>query len=320
MMHDLMARCLVTGGAGFIGSHLTKALVQRGDEVTVLDNLFSGKREHLQEVLTHKNFCFIEGDITNSKTVQEAVQGMDIVFHQAALGSVPRSVKDPMGTHEVNVNGTLELLIAARKANVKRVVNAASSSAYGDTPELPKRETMPANPFSPYAVSKLAQEQYCRAFAVSYGMKTVSLRYFNVFGAHQDPYSQYAAVIPKFFQAFLRKESPMIYGDGEQTRDFTYVGDVVHANLKASELSQAEGQVFNIGGGNRVSINKLAEMIAKLLNTDVKSKHTDPRPGDIRHSLADITFAQKMLNWEPKTSLEEGLRLALPWYKEHLSG
>jgi len=210
------------------------------------------------------------------------VQGVELVFHQAALGSVPKSVGDPRSSHVANLTGTLEMLIAAKEAGVKRFVNAASSSAYGDTPELPKRETMPPNPFSPYATTKLGQEQYCRAFSVSYGLETVSLRYFNVFGARQDPHSQYAAVIPNFFQAYLQNQPPTIYGDGEQTRDFTYVGDVVDANIRASEFAGAQGEVFNIAGGQAITITELAQRVRTLVGVEIPPTPVDPRPGDIR--------------------------------------
>jgi nucleoside-diphosphate-sugar epimerase len=311
-----MAKCLVTGGAGFIGSHIAEALVHRGDQVVVLDDLSSGKKENLRTVL--KNITFLKGNVADPIAAKEATQGVDFVFHQAAVGSVPKSVEDPMGSHHANVTGTLEILIAARNAKVKCFVNAASSSAYGDTPELPKRETMTANPFSPYAATKLTQEHYCRAFAVSYGMRTVSLRYFNVYGPRQDPESQYAAVVPKFFDAFLRNESPIIYGDGEQTRDFTFVADVVAANLKASELKEASGEVFNIAGGKRISINQLAEVIGKLAGAKVGPKHLEARAGDVRHSLADVSLAATKLGWKPTTPFEAGLEACLAWYRENL--
>lgn len=309
-------KCLVTGGAGFIGSHIAEALVRRGDQVTVLDDLSSGKKENLKEVW--REIRFIQGDVADAKIAAEAVKGIDLVFHQAAIGSVPRSVETPMASHHANATGTLQMLIASRDAKVKCFVNAASSSAYGDTPELPKRETMPPGPMSPYAAAKLAQESYCRAFSASYGMRTVSLRYFNVYGPRQDPESQYAAVVPKFFHAFLRNESPTIYGDGEQTRDFTFVKDVVDANLKASEFESASGEIFNIAGGKRISVNQLARIIAKLTDSKVIPKQVEPRPGDIRHSLADVSLAERQLGWKSTTPLEEGLRICLEWYRGEL--
>jgi nucleoside-diphosphate-sugar epimerase len=288
-------------------------LIRRGDEVVVVDDLSNGKKENLKEIF--KRIRFIEGDVSDAKTAKEAIQGVDLVFHEAAVGSVPKSVEDPMRSHHANVTGTLQMLIAARDARVKCFVNAASSSAYGDTPTLPKRESMTPNPFSPYAATKLTQEHYCRAFAVSYGMRTISLRYFNVYGPRQDPESQYAAVVPKFFQAFLRNQSPTIYGDGEQTRDFTFVMDVVEANLKASAMGEASGQVFNIAGGRKISINELAQKIAGLAGSTVTPKHVEGRAGDIRHSLADVGLAKSQLGWEPTTPLETGLRACLDWYR-----
>jgi nucleoside-diphosphate-sugar epimerase len=308
-----MAKSLVTGGAGFIGSHIVEALLRRGDDVTVLDDLSSGKKENLGTGLSR--IRFVQGDVADPKAAAEAVRGVDYVFHQAAIGSVPRSVEKPLESHHANVTGTLQMLIAARDAKVKGFVNAGSSSAYGDTPELPKRENMPPNPFSPYATTKLAQEQYCRCFAVSYGMKTVSLRYFNVYGPRQDPDSQYAAVVPKFFDAYLRGKAPTIYGDGEQTRDFTFVADVVDANLRASVMKGAEGQVFNIAGGKRISIRELASIVQKLTGAKIPPHHEPARVGDILHSLADVSAAEKGLGWRPATPLEVGLRACFDWYR-----
>ncbi len=315
-----MKAYLVTGGAGFIGSHIAETLIKQGHRVRILDNLSTGKQENIDYLKgLSGDLEWQKGDVSVAKDSAKAVEGMDAIFHQAALGSVPKSVEDPITSHHANITGTLQLLWEAKKAGVKRVVNAASSSAYGDTPVLPKVETMAPNTFSPYAVTKLGQEAYCRAFHVSYGMGTVSLRYFNVFGSRQDPHSQYAAVIPKFFQSFLRGESPLIYGDGEQTRDFTYVGDVVQANLKAAEIEKAEGQVYNIAGGQKISVNELATKIAELVGTDLKPKHVDERPGDIKHSLADISAAKKELGFHPETNLDQGLELASGWYKKYLA-
>ncbi|HLG19433.1 MAG TPA: SDR family oxidoreductase [Bdellovibrionota bacterium] len=314
-----MSRYLVTGGAGFIGSHIVETLARKGHDVIVLDDLSTGKKENVSfgSDLADR-VRLIEGSVSDPRAAAHAAQGVDVVFHEAALGSVPKSVADPMRSHEANITGTLTMLIAARDAKVKRFVNAASSSAYGDTPELPKRETMPPNPFSPYAATKLAQEQYCRAFSVSYGMETISLRYFNVYGARQDPRSEYAAVIPRFFQAYLKGDSPAIYGDGEQTRDFTYVADVVRANLLAAEIQGAKGEIVNIAGGKAISINELASMIGALVGGKQKPKHEAARPGDIKHSLADVRFSKELLGWQPTTSLDAGLRLAYPWYRAHI--
>ncbi len=315
-----MTRYLVTGGAGFIGSQIAERLLKEGHAVAVLDNLSTGKSENIEFLKSLKgDFTFVQGDVVDPSDCARAMKGVEIVFHEAALGSVPKSIEDPFATHRSNVEGTLRVLMAARAAGVRRVVNAASSSAYGDTPVLPKVETMPGNPFSPYAATKLTQELYCRSFAVSYGLETVSLRYFNVFGSRQDPHSQYAAVIPRFFQALLRKQQPEIYGDGEQTRDFGYVGDVVEANLLASKFEGAEGQVFNIAGGKAITINELARKIAALLGSDIVPKYHPARVGDIRHSLADVSAARKNLGFSPKTSLDEGLRAASDWYRKYLA-
>ena len=315
-----MAKVLVTGGAGFIGSHISEKALERGDTVVVLDNLSTGKQENLAHLESlGKDLKIIKGDVSDSQVVKRAMEGVEVVFHQAALGSVPKSVLDPISSHHANITGTVEMLLAAKNAGVKQFVVAASSSAYGETPELPKVETMYPNPLSPYAVTKLAQEQYCRAFYESYGLKTVSLRYFNVYGSRQDPTSQYAAVIPKFYQSFLNGEAPTIYGDGEQTRDFTYIDDVVQANFAAAAYDGAAGQIFNIAGGKRISVNELGQRIAKIVGVDIQPKHVDARPGDIRHSLADITAAKRELGFDPKTSLEQGLEACAAWYRSYFS-
>jgi nucleoside-diphosphate-sugar epimerase len=311
-----MRTSLVTGGAGFIGSHLAEALLKRGDAVVVVDNLSSGKQENLDHLKSlGGRFRVLIGDVSDPGVARESVKGVNAVYHQAAQGSVPKSVEDPRSAHVANVNGTVEMLIAAKDAGIRRFVVAASSSAYGETPELPKRESIVPSPLSPYAVTKLAQEQYAQAFAASYGMETVSLRYFNVYGPKQDPSSQYAAVIPKFFDSFLKGEAPPVFGDGEQTRDFTYVGDVVAANLAAADMKGAAGQVFNIAGGKRISVNELARIIAKLVGSDLKPRYLPPRAGDIRDSLADISLARKHLGFEPRVELEEGLRRCYEWYR-----
>ncbi|MFH1017879.1 MAG: SDR family oxidoreductase [Pseudomonadota bacterium] len=311
-----MSKCLVTGAAGFIGSHIAETLIRRGDPVVVVDNLSTGRQRNLDHLkLLGGELEIMIGDLRDPEVCRKAVQGVEYVFHQAALGSVPKSVIDPLESHHSNVTATIQLLLACREAGVGRIVNAASSSAYGETPELPKRESMVPNPLSPYAVTKLAQEHYCHAFSASYRLETVSLRYFNVYGPRQDPDSQYAAVIPLFFKAFLAGKQPTIFGDGEQTRDFTYVADVVDANLKASQMKGARGEIFNIGGGKAVSINQLVRIQAGLVGVEARPVYAPPRPGDIKHSLADINRARSGLSFHPTTSLEVGLRKTLEWYR-----
>lgn len=312
-----MATFLVTGVAGFIGSNLAEALLARGHRVRGLDNFLSGKRENLEGL---SGLEFMEGDIRDPEACRRACEGVDYVLHQAALGSVPRSIEDPVLSNECNVTGTLNMLVAARDAGVRRFVFAASSSAYGDTPELPKVETMRPQPLSPYALTKLTGEEYCRLFFELYGFETVSLRYFNVYGRRQDPFSAYAAVIPKFVSALLRGEPPEIYGDGEQTRDFTYIEDVVQANLKACEAPrEACGRVYNIAFGRRISLNELYREIASLLGTDIRPRYGPPRPGDVRHSLADVSRAREALGYEPAFDVRQGLAEAIGWYREHLA-
>jgi len=306
-------RCLVTGGCGFIGSHLVVALVQRGERVRVLDNLATGRREHLAEVAADVEF--LEGDLRDLDTVRRAVQGMEYVFHQAALASVPRSIAAPLPTHEANVTGTLHLLLAAREAGVRRVIYAASSSAYGDTPTLPKQEDMPPQPLSPYAAAKLAGEHYCAAFARSYGLDTVSLRYFNVFGPRQDPTSQYAAVVPRFITAMLRGEPPVIYGDGTQSRDFTYVANAVEANLLALDAPDLRGECINVACGERYSLLELVATLNELLGTNIAPRHAPRRPGDVWHSQASIAKAERLLGYRPVVSFKEGLRRTVTWYQ-----
>ena len=303
-------RYVVTGGAGFIGSHLVEHLVRAGDDVTVLDDLSTGKRENLAP--WKSSIRFIEGSITDPVACARAISGSNVVLHQAALPSVPRSVADPLGSHAVNATGTLNVLIAARDARVERVVYAASSSAYGDTPELPKHEGMVPRPRSPYATAKLAGEEYCRAFHASYGVPTVSLRYFNVFGPRQDPASAYAAVVPKFIAAALANTAPVIYGDGEQTRDFTYVENVVRANLAACMAPErALGEAFNIGCGDRVSVNALWDRVRALTGARTAPRYEPPRAGDVRDSLASVSRARDCLGWSPTIDLDEGLRRTL---------
>lgn len=298
-------KLLITGGAGFVGSHLVRRTLALGRDVVVLDNLSTGRRENLEEVADHLEF--FEGDITIPSDVEQAITGCDAVLHQAALPSVPRSIADPAASHEVNATGTLNVLIAARDAGVGRFVFASSSSVYGATPGLPKQEEMPTLPLSPYAVAKSAAESYCRSFHGLYGLEAVALRYFNVFGPRQDPASEYAAVVPRFIQAFCAERPPTIYGDGETSRDFTYVENVVDANMAALEAPAAPGNVYNIACGERITLNQLAAGLRAQLNTDIEPVHGPARPGEVRHSLADVSRARKDLGYEPRIGLTEGL-------------
>lgn len=308
-----MRRFLVTGGAGFIGSNLTERLIEDGHHVRVLDNFSTGKKENLA-FNKKSSFEFIEGDIRDLSTCQRAVEGMNFVFHQAAIPSVPKSVLDPISSNQANVQGTLNLLVAARDARINRLVYASSSSVYGDTPVMPKSEDMTPLPLSPYAISKLTGEYYCRVFYNLYGLETVALRYFNVFGPRQDPDSQYAAAIPRFINALIKNEPPTIYDDGKQTRDFTYVGDVVAANLLAIHAPDAKGGIFNIARGEVITINSLIEKLKEILNSHIESVYTDPRPGDIKHSRADITRAKDVLGYQPAFSLKVGLSRTVDFF------
>ncbi len=311
-------RFVVTGGAGFIGSHLVEHLIAKGHEVVVLDDFSTGHRENL--ACLEGRFSLVEGSVTDPAVCAEAVSGADFVLHQAALGSVPRSIEDPQRTHEVNLTGTLNVLVAAQAAGVKCVVYAASSSAYGNTAELPKRESMSPQPRSPYAVSKLGGEQYCRAFHCTYGLETVALRYFNAFGSRQDPDSRYAAVVPLFIAAALEGRAPIVFDDGEQTRDFTHVSNVVRANLMAVRAPAAAlGEVFNVGCGERISINRLWEEIRSLAGATVDAVHADPRPGDVRDSLASLERASEILGYEPEVDLRGGLQRTAKWYGTYVS-
>lgn len=301
-----MAFCLVTGGAGFIGSHLVEALLAHGHAVRVLDDFSTGSRTNLAAV--EDRIDLIEGDLTNFATVREASEGVEIVFHQGALPSVPRSVADPLTTHQVCATGTLNVLMAAREAGVQRVVYAGSSSAYGNSERLPKRETDPTNPLSPYAVAKLTGEHYCAAFSRVYGLETVRLRYFNVFGPRQAPDSPYAAVIPKFIREMQAGRPARILGDGEQSRDFTYIANVVQANLLAAEAPNVSGRVYNIACGQRTTLLELVAMMNSLLGTKIPPILEQPRPGDVRHSQADISRADADLGYTPRINLEWGLR------------
>jgi nucleoside-diphosphate-sugar epimerase len=309
-----MSLFLVTGGAGFIGSSIASELLRRGERVRILDDLSTGREENLRHVGPQAEV--IRGSILDMETLRKAVQGTDYVLHQAALPSVQRSIEEPLEVDRVNVGGTLNVLVAARDARVKRVVYAASSSAYGDTPTLPKHEEMVPHPMSPYAASKLAGEAYITAFMASYGFEAVGLRYFNVFGPRQDPNSHYAAVIPRFVTRLLEGQAPIIYGDGTQSRDFCFIENVIDANLLACTASGVGGRVFNIAGGQRHDLLDLCRLIGKILGTDVAPRFEAPRAGDVKHSLADITRAQKSLGFQVKVSFEEGLRRTVAWYRE----
>lgn len=307
-----MKTVLVTGGAGFIGSNLSKTLIEKGFSVRILDSLITGKKGNLSGL---EGAEMIEGDMRNMETVRKAVEGAHCIFHQAALPSVPRSVKDPVLSNDINIGGTLNMLVAAAEAGVRKFVYAASSSAYGESEKLPKVETMIPAPMSPYAVSKLAGEYYCQVFHKIHGIEAVSLRYFNVFGPNQDPTSQYSAVIPKFITSMMRGERPTIYGDGTQTRDFTFVEDVVHANILAMENSdKAAGKTVNISRGERISINRLVDMLNDIMGTSIEAEHLDERKGDIKHSLADISLAGKLLSYSPKFTLKDGLKKTVEFY------
>lgn len=309
-----MSRYLVTGGAGFIGSHLVETLLERGQQIRVLDNFLTGRRENLAPFAGRIEL--VEGDLRDKAACERACAGVDYILHEAALPSVPRSVADPFTTDEINVRGTLNLLWAAREARVKRLVFASSSSVYGDEPGLPKREGVEGKPLSPYAVSKFTGEKYLQVFAKTYGLETVSLRYFNVFGPRQDPASQYAAAIPLFITKILKGEAPTIYGDGEQSRDFTYIANVVEGNLLACTATGASGGVFNVACADRITVNSLIGHINRILGTSVVPLHVDPRPGDIKHSFADITAAGHGLGFRPIVAFEDGLKRTIRWYQE----
>ena len=311
-----MALYLVTGGAGFIGSNICQELVKKGERVRILDDFSTGKRENI--VGFQDNVELIEGDLRDREIVKRAMLGVDFVLHQGALPSVERSVKDPLTTTRVNVLGTLNVLLAAREAKVKRVIYASSSSVYGDTPTLPKKEEMKANPQSPYAVTKLIGEEYCRIYYSIYGLETVCLRYFNVFGPRQDPGSQYAAVIPKFITLMLKGKSPPIYGDGEQSRDFSFIDNVIEANLQACKAKEGPGKVLNIACGKRVTINELVKRLNRILHTGIEPAYENPRKGDVRHSLADISKARKILHYSPEIEFAEGLEKTVQWFQKKL--
>ena len=315
-----MANVLVTGGAGFIGSNLTEALLTQGHVVRVVDDFSTGKRENLDFGNRFSSLEVIEGDIRNFDVARRVTRDIDYVFHQAALPSVQRSVEDPVGSNAVNVGGTLNMLVAAREGGAKRFIYASSSSIYGDTPTLPKSEEMPANPLSPYALQKYTGEQYCKLFSQLFGLETVSLRYFNVFGPKQDPASIYSAVIPRFIEAFLDKRPPTVYGDGEQSRDFTYIENVVQANLLAMSAKGLHGEVVNIGYGQRTSLNRLLEILRDILGSTLLPIYEEARPGDVKHSLADIGRGKKILRYHPRDDLERGLRKTVEYFQRAREG
>jgi len=305
-----MASYLVTGGAGFIGSHLAEELLRRGHRVRIVDNLVTGKRANL-DVL--RGVEFLEGDLAEAPIAEQAAAGMDYVLHQAAIPSVPRSVDDPVTSNRANITATLNVLVAARQAGVKRLVYAGSSSAYGETPTLPKREDMPTNPMSPYALQKLVGERYCQLFTQLYGFPAVTIRYFNVFGPRQDPGSPYSGVISRFTAALLDGQRPTIHGDGEQTRDFTYVANVVDGVLRACEAPNVAGEVINVATGRRISLNELLHVLNRLSGVSAQALHKPQRAGDVRDSQADISKAKLLLGYEPTVSLEDGLKRTLNW-------
>ncbi|MCX6829467.1 MAG: SDR family oxidoreductase [candidate division Zixibacteria bacterium] len=303
---------LVTGGAGFIGSNIAHELVKRGDEVRILDNFSTGRKINLVDI--ESSIELHDGDIRDFWTVREAVEGIDYILHQAALPSVPRSVKNPLTSNSVNIDGTLNLLEAAKQEGVKRFVMASSSSVYGDTPELPKREDMPIDPLSPYAVTKLTGEEYCKIFYELYGLETVALRYFNIFGPRQDPNSQYSAVIPRFINAFLAGKRPVIFGDGEQSRDFTFVANAVEANILATTAEKAVAKYYNIACGGQYTLNALIKMLQEIIGVDIEPVYDPPRRGDILHSFADIRRAGQDLGFQPKIDFAAGLRKTVEWF------
>jgi nucleoside-diphosphate-sugar epimerase len=306
---------LVTGGAGFIGSHIAAALAASGARVRVIDDLSTGYAENLEEIGGRVEF--VRGSLLDAEALRRALDGVEVVFHEAAIPSVPRSVEDPAETHRACAEATFALLLAARAAGVRRLVYAASSSCYGDQPTLPKVEDMRPDPLSPYAAAKLVGEYYCQVWARTYGFETVSLRYFNVFGPRQDPGSQYSGVISRFIDALMSGRAPVIYGDGEQSRDFTYVSNVVDANLLAAETARGVGEVVNVANGERTTLNGLLGTLKRVTGkTDVEAEYREPRVGDVRHSLADITRARELLGYEPKVGLEEGLRETIEWWKQ----
>ncbi len=313
-----MAKYLVTGGAGFIGSNLVRYILAKGHDVVVVDNFATGKRQNIVDFVD--KIEFIEGDIRDRDTMDKAVAGASAIFHEAALGSVPRSVKEPLISHDVNVNGTLTVLESARAGGVKRVIFAASSAAYGNREESPKHEAMTPLPISPYAANKVACESYMRAYAACYGMETLCLRYFNVFGRYQDPEGAYAAVIPAFVSSILKGQKPVVFGDGEQSRDFCYIDNVCEANwLAANAPAQVcNGAAINIACHAHTTLNEILAMLKELMDSDIETEYTDTRPGDVKHSLADVSLAKKTIGYEPKVFFADGIRKAINWYTENL--
>ncbi|WP_416149881.1 SDR family oxidoreductase [Salipaludibacillus sp. HK11] len=309
-----MTKYLVTGGSGFIGSNLVQSLLNKGESVKVLDNNSTGNKGNVQDYID--DIEWIEGDMTDYETIKKAVNGVDVVFHQGAIPSVPKSVKNPLATNHANVTGTLQLLYASVEENVSRVIYAASSSAYGDTETLSKKEDMPGKPLSPYAVSKYIGEHYCKVFYEIYGLETISLRYFNVFGPKQDPHSEYAAVIPKFIHSILHDEPPTIYGDGKQSRDFTYVENAILANLLAASAPKVSGEVINVGTGNSINLNSLVNNINTLVGKNIPPIHLDERIGDVKHSLANIEKAYNLIGYKPKVSFDDGLKQTVNWFQK----
>ncbi|MBW6451262.1 MAG: SDR family oxidoreductase [DPANN group archaeon] len=308
-----MAKYLVTGGAGFIGSNIVRELVKQKEEVIVIDNLLTGYIENISDIMDNINF--IEEDIRDFDKIRPHFNGVDYVLHQAALPSVPKSLLDPIKSNDININGTLNVLEASKQAGVKRLVYAASSSAYGDTPTLPKREDMKISPLSPYAVSKVTGELYSKVYSNVFGLDTVSIRYFNVFGPRQDPNSAYAAVIPKFIKSMLKGVSPTVYGDGTQTRDFTFIKNVVNANILATKVKEnLNGETINVACNERITLNELVNLLNKHLNTNIEPEYVDEKAGDIKHSLADISKAKQLIGYSPITFLEEGLKETIKWY------
>ncbi len=306
---------LVTGGAGFIGSHIAATLAAQGARVRIMDNLSTGHLENIEEI--GGDIDFVRASVNDTDALRRALEGVELIFHEAAIPSVPRSVEYPRETHEASVDATFSLLLAAKEQGVRRLVYAASSSAYGDQPTLPKVETMLPEPLSPYAVAKLVGEYYCQVFTRVYGLETVCLRYFNVFGPRQDPGSQYSGVISRFISALMHGEQPVIFGDGEQSRDFTYVANAVDANLRAAETVGGVGQVINVANGQRITLNQLLETLKQLTGrSDAQAEYHAPRVGDVRHSLADITRARDLLGYEPQVGLEEGLRKTMDWWQQ----
>ena len=310
----LTSRVLVTGGAGFIGSNLADDLIRQGAKVVIIDNLVTGFRENLEEI--SGDFDFVEGDLNDEAALKKAIEGVEIVFHEAALPSVPRSVADPNETHQACVNGTFNLLLCAKDSGVRRFIYAGSSSAYGDQETLPKVETMRPDPLSPYSAAKLAGEYYCSVFNQVYGLETLSLRYFNVFGPRQNPSSQYSGVISRFIDALMKEERPVIYGDGEQTRDFTYITNITDANIKAAQATSGFGGVANTANGERVSLNQLLDVMKRVTGTDaVAPIYETPRKGDVKHSQADNTRAREWFGYEKLVGLEEGIRKTIDWWR-----